>query len=87
MDYSKIARKLRARIGKFSGELSHGLPLVAGRFVSEMIYGIQASQSVVLTKIGRTQTVSIKKVEERLSHQLGCEGLGSTILVQPAKHG
>ncbi|MDI6816690.1 MAG: hypothetical protein QME41_05810 [Actinomycetota bacterium] len=27
MDYSKTARKLRARIGIFSGELSNGLPL------------------------------------------------------------
>jgi hypothetical protein len=81
MDYSKTARKLRARIGKFSGELSHGLPQVAGRFVSEMIYGIQASQSVVLTKIGRTleESVSIKKLEERLSRQLGRKGLGLTI--------
>lgn len=81
MNYSKTARKLRAKIGEFSGELSHGLPQVAGRFVSEMIYGIQASQSVVLTKIGRTleETVSIKKVEERLSRQLGRKGLGATI--------
>ncbi|MBI5750458.1 MAG: hypothetical protein HZA00_15180 [Nitrospinae bacterium] len=36
------------------GEVSEGLPKVAQRFVSEMVYGIQASQSVVLTKIART---------------------------------
>jgi len=54
MDYSRMARKLRGRIAAFSGELSRGLPKVAERFVREMVYGIQASQSVVLTKIGRT---------------------------------
>ena len=81
MDYSRMARKLRGRIAAFSGELSRGLPKVAERFVREMVYGIQASQSVVLTKIGRTleETVSIKKVEERLSRQLLRPGLGQRI--------
>ncbi len=81
MDYSRMARKLRDKIAGFSGELSEGLPKVAGRFVMEMLYGIQASQSVVLTKIGRMleETVSIKKVEERLSRQLLREGLGEKV--------
>lgn len=81
MDYSKTARKLRAKIGKFSGELSYGLPLTCQRFVGEMIYGIQASQSVVLTKIGRVleEPIAIKKVEERLSRQLSRKGLGESI--------
>lgn len=63
------------------GVLSQDLPLTAARFVSEMIYGIQASQSVVLTKIGRTleESISIKKVEERLSRQLGRSGLGDGV--------
>jgi len=47
MDYNRMARKLREKIGVFSGVLSNGTPKVAGRFVQEMIYGIQASQSVV----------------------------------------
>ena len=81
MDYSRIARKLRDKIVGFSGELSRGLPKVSKRFVREMVYGIQASQSVVLTKIARTleEPVSIKKLEERLSRQLLREGLGQKI--------
>lgn len=81
MDYSRMARKLREKIAVFSGVLSKGTPKVAGRFVREMIYGIQASQSVVLTKIGRTleEGVSLKKVEERLSRQLYRAGLGQRI--------
>ncbi len=78
MDYSRIARKLRERIAGFSGELSRGLPKVARRFTGEMLYGIQASQSVVLTKIGRTlqEETSIKKVQERLCRQLARRALG-----------
>jgi len=81
MDYSRMARKLRDKIGGFSGELSRHLPKTAGRFVREMIYGIQASQSVVLTKVGRTleESISIKKVEERLSRQLLRRGLGQKV--------
>ena len=52
MEYSKVAARLREQIGKFSGELSKGLPKVSKRLVSELVYGIQASQSVVLTKVG-----------------------------------
>jgi len=81
MDYSRMARKLREKIAGFSGELSRGMPKVAERFVREMVYGIQASQSVVLTKIGRMleEPVSIKKVEERLSRQLLRRGLGQRV--------
>ena len=45
----RVAKKLRARIGRFSGELCLGLCLPAQRFVSEMVYGIQAAQSVMLS--------------------------------------
>jgi len=81
MDYSRMARKLRENIARFSGELSKGLPKTAARFVQEMVYGIQASQSVVLTKVGRTleEPISIKKVEERLSRQLLRKGLGAKV--------
>ncbi len=81
MNYSRIARKLRDKIARFSGELSLGLPKVAERFIREMVYGIQASQSVVLTKIARTleEPISIKKLEERLSRQLLRRGLGQKI--------
>ncbi len=62
MNYSRMARKLRKKISRFSGEVSKGLPKVGERFVREMVYGIQVSQSVVLTKIGR-------QLEERVSDQ------------------
>jgi len=72
MDYSKLALRLRAKITQFSGELSAGLGKVTQRFVTEMMYGILASGSVMLTEIGRQleEKVSIKKIEERLSRNL-----------------
>lgn len=72
MHGTKIASKLRKRIGRFSGELSKGLCLPAQRFVSEMVYGIQASESVLLTEIGRTleEPIALRKTHWRLSRNL-----------------
>jgi Transposase DDE domain len=77
MDCARIASKLREQIAQFSGELSVGFPKVLRRFMTEMIYGIQARQSVRLTKISRAlgERVSVKKNVERLSRQLGRYGL------------
>ena len=81
MQASKMARKLRVRIGRFSGELSKGLCLPAQRFVSEMVYGIQASQSVLLTEIGRSleESIALHKTEDRLSRNLQRSELEKTV--------
>ena len=72
MHATKIARRLRDQIAKFSGDVSFGLSVPMQRFVSDMVYGLQAAQSVVLTKVGRTleEPISLKKIEERLSRNL-----------------
>jgi hypothetical protein len=48
------------------------LDKTARRFIQEAVYGIMASQSVMLTEIGRQleSQVSLKKIEERFSRQL-----------------
>ena len=81
MNTTRVAKNLRTRIGRFSGDLSKGLCLKAQRFVAEMLYGIQASESVVLTEVARTleESISIKKTEERLSRNLKRPELGVTI--------
>ena len=73
MDSARIASKIRAQILQFSGELARGFPKVLARFVAEMIYGIQARQSVRLTEVSRAlaEPIPIKKTVERLSRQLG----------------
>ena len=72
MNFSHLANKLRYKITKFSGILSADLDKTARRFVSEAIYGIMSSQSVMLTDMGRQleSSVSLKKIEERFSRQL-----------------
>jgi Transposase DDE domain len=72
MNYSKLASKLRSKIGQFSGYVSTGLDKTSKRFVGEAIYGIIYSQSVMLTEIGRSleTEVSLKKIEERFCRQL-----------------
>jgi hypothetical protein len=75
--YAKTALKLREQILRFSGELSAGLPKPCRRFIAEMLYGIQARQSVRLTEIGRAlqEPISLKKTEYRLCRQLRRSGL------------
>ena len=72
MNFSNLANRLRCKVTKFSGILSQGLDKTARRFVQEAIYGIIASESVMLTEIGRQMEsrVSLKKTEERFSRQL-----------------
>ncbi len=81
MNATKVARKLRVRIGRFSGDLSKGLCVAAQRFVSEMVYGIQAAQSVMLTEIGRTleESVPLRKTQWRLSRNLQRPELEETL--------
>jgi len=54
------------------GTLSQDLDKTARRFVGEAVYGIMASQSVMLTEIGRQQerSIQLKNIEERFSRQL-----------------
>jgi hypothetical protein len=72
MNFSLVANKLRNKITKFSGILSKNLDKTAQRFVQEALYGIMASQSVLLTEIGRQMdsAIALKKIEERFSRQL-----------------
>lgn len=72
MNHTNVAHRLRKRVGRFSGDVSKGLCVPAQRFVSEMIYGIQASESVMLTEIGRTleEAIPLRKTQWRLSRNL-----------------
>jgi Transposase DDE domain len=77
----QIGLKLRGQIQVFSGKLSSGMGKIAGRFVEEMIYGIQARGSVHLSEIARSlsEKTSVKKRIDRLSRNLARAGLGDEI--------
>jgi len=81
MNFSHLANKLRSKITRFSGILSQDLDKTARRFIQEAVYGIMASQSVLLTEIGRQleSQVSLKKIEERFCRQLKKPKLWSSI--------
>jgi len=72
MNSSRIAKNLRARIARFSGDLSKGLCKPAQRFVGEMVYGIQAGGSVMLTEVARRleESIELRKTHGRLSRNL-----------------
>jgi hypothetical protein len=54
---------------------------VIKRFVKEMVYGIQVRGSVRLSEVARSldEKISLKKVIERLSRNLGRNGLADAI--------
>ncbi len=81
MNPTRVARNVRTRIARFSGDLSKGLCVAAQRFVSQMVYGIQASESVLLTEIGRTleEAIPLRKTEYRLSRNLQRPELEDTV--------
>lgn len=81
MNSSKVAHNLRKRIARFSGNVSEGLCLRAQSFVGDMIYGIQASQSVMLSMVGRSleESIALIKTEERLSRNLQRPELEETV--------
>src|SRR4030042_201310 len=69
---AQTAVKIRDQMARFSGKLSQGLCKPAQRFVEEMIYGIQAAQSVQLSTIGRSlgEEIPLLKTVKRLSEDL-----------------
>ena len=81
MTLSHFAGKLRDRIFDFSGKLSKNFCKTEKRFIHEMIYGIQARQSVRLSEIARSlnENILLKKTIERLSNRLDRKGLAEEI--------
>jgi hypothetical protein len=89
MNVSLVGSKLRNQLHIFSGKLSTHFSTPLGRFVEEMLYGIQAAQDVKLSCIGRTleEDISLDKTEERLSRNLDHEELEPELHRQVAEMG
>ena len=64
--------QLKRALLNFAENLSDGLTCPKMKFLSQMLYGLLASQSVMLTQIGRAlqEAISLKKTEDRLSRNL-----------------
>jgi hypothetical protein len=89
MSISHVAGKLRDRIDDFSGILSKTFCKTERRFIHEMVYGIQAGQSVRLSEIARSlnENIQLKKTIERLSSRLGRKGMAEEITERVIQHG
>ena len=70
--YSTLVSNLKRGILRFSEKISDGLTRPEFKFISQMIYGLLASQSCHLSKIGRAldEKISLKKTIDRLSRNL-----------------
>ncbi len=69
MHDSKVRSRLKAQLTKFCTELCGGLSKPLSKFVAEMLFGIQSSQDVKLSNIGRAlgEAIPLIRTEKRLS--------------------
>ena len=69
---SKLTGKIKSQIKRFSGRLCKGMTKTQTRFVTEMVYGIQASKDVKISNIGRAlnESIPLIKTENRLCRNL-----------------
>jgi hypothetical protein len=72
MNDSKLAGKLKAQIKRFSNRLTEELTKPQRRFITEMLYGIQASKDVKISNISRSlnELIPLIKTENRLCRNL-----------------
>jgi hypothetical protein len=84
---SKLRSRLKAQLTKFSSELCVGLSRPLEKFVSQMLFGIQASQDVKLSNIARSlkEEIPLIKTEDRLSRNLRAVELEAELTPQLAK--
>jgi hypothetical protein len=88
MNGMQVAGRLRAQLVKFSGIFSPRFTKPQSAFVTEMIYGIQASQDVKLSAIGRAlnEPIDLQKTTERFSRHLKVPGMAQVINEQIVAH-
>lgn len=89
MEDSKVRSRLKAQLTKFSTELCSGLSKPLTKFVSQMLFGIQASQDVKLSNIARSlkEEIPLMKTENRLSRNLKVQELESELTRQLVRMG
>ena len=82
MDTNSLSiNRFKAQLSKFSGIISKPYCKTTQRFFKEMLYGIQASQDIKLSNIGRSlqEDIALIKTEDRLSRNLGKEDFSDHI--------
>jgi hypothetical protein len=89
MHDSKTRSRLKAQLTKFSAELCTGLSRPLTKFVTQMLFGIQASQDVKLSNIARAlkEEIALIDTEKRLSRNLKADELESELTPQLVRMG
>jgi len=69
---SKLASKIKAQISRFAHRLTDRFGKVERRFVSEMLYGIQAAKDLKVSEIARSlnEKIALIQTEKRLCRNL-----------------
>lgn len=67
-----LIQRFKMQVSKFSGIISKGFSKPVKKFITQMIYGIQASEDVKLSNISRSlkEDIPLIKTEDRLSRNL-----------------
>lgn len=76
-DDSRISEKVKLEIERFSQIITEGLTKPKKKFISQMLFGIQASRDIKLSNIARSLSEDIKliKTENRLSRNTQSQDL------------
>lgn len=76
-DDIRISEKVKSEIDRFSQIITQGLTKPKKKFISRMLFGIQASRDVTLSNIARALSEEIKRIktENRLSRNAQGEDL------------
>jgi hypothetical protein len=71
-DYNTLGNRLKVRILGLANKVSGDFNKPTQKFIADMLYGIIAAGSCMLTEIGRTlkEQIKLKKTVERLGRQL-----------------
>lgn len=80
-DDNSITKKVQVQIKKFSSRLTRDLSKPKRRFVSQVLFGMQASRDIKLSNISRSLNEDIKliKTENRLSRHIKSKDLTAHI--------
>jgi hypothetical protein len=80
-DDSRLRGKIKGQITRFAGRLTEGWAKPLGRFVGQMLYGLQAAQDVKVSNIARSlnEAIPLIKTENRLCRNLAREDLSDRI--------
>ena len=72
INYTIFGNKMKEKIKSFSRKISEGLKKTSARFVVDMMFGMLASKSCVLSEIARKlkEKIDPKKTEERLARNI-----------------